>query len=145
MNSNAAGLLFYNPVNISLLGTWVNQTCTWTLFKATLDVTSVAGYKNTDSAAKPATTKATVVKKPNTPCARLTMECILIRNPYKKIFARESKIDRDQCQQSRQIDVSTERRKQSGSNKPRWLKPQWLHVIGPRVELLSITSFSTFR
>lgn len=52
----------------------IAKTYTWTLFKSTLDVTSVAGCKRTDKAANPATKAATVVKKPNTPCARLLVE-----------------------------------------------------------------------
>ena len=53
-----------------------HQTYTWTFFNATSAFASCAGYSSTDNAATPATNKATVVKKPKTPCALLRDECV---------------------------------------------------------------------
>lgn len=48
-----------------------------TSFRDTSAVVASVGYSSTDRAAKPATNKATVVKKPKTACARLRAECML--------------------------------------------------------------------
>lgn len=51
-------------------------TYTWTFFSCTEAVVASVGKRRVDSAASPATTRATVVKKPKTACARLREECI---------------------------------------------------------------------
>lgn len=48
------------------------------------------GNRSTESAANPATTRATVVKKPKTACRRLREECIAAGNTF---VVRESPID----------------------------------------------------
>lgn len=52
------------------------MTYTWTFLSET-DAVASLGNRTTESAASPATTKATVVKKPKTACARLREECIV--------------------------------------------------------------------
>jgi len=54
-------------------------TYTWTFFSDT-DAKASLGNRSTESAASPATTRATVVKKPKTACARLREECIVDDN-----------------------------------------------------------------
>lgn len=54
----------------------VRCTYTWTFFNCTEAVVASVGNRSTESAASPATAKATVVKKPKTDCMRLRLECI---------------------------------------------------------------------
>lgn len=55
-----------------VIGTY---TCTFVIW--TDAVASFAGYRRTDSAASPATQRATVVKKPKTAWMRFRHECIV--------------------------------------------------------------------
>ena len=61
---------------------WVRGRCqetyTCTFLSSTAEVASSAGNTSTERAAKPATNKATVVKKPKTAWTRLREECILV-------------------------------------------------------------------
>lgn len=50
---------------------------TWTFFNDTAADVSAVGKRSVDSAASPATTRATVVKKPKTACTRLRLECMV--------------------------------------------------------------------
>lgn len=74
---NTSRLAFCQPRGKRRESSPIASTYTWTLVKSTLDVTSVAGCNRTDKAANPATKAATVVKKPNTPCTRLVVECMV--------------------------------------------------------------------
>lgn len=56
-----------------------SDTYTWTFFNCTEAVVVSVGNRSTESAANPATTRATVVKKPKTACRRLRDECIAAR------------------------------------------------------------------